>query len=74
MSAQGIEAEAEKAADTLKFACALAGIEVPGIGWSAVLGTSSFGLVHTGGMRPDAAMALAEIIRRGGEHGHAHPH
>ncbi|GAA2354264.1 hypothetical protein [Streptomyces cuspidosporus] len=57
--------DAEQAAAELRSALALAGVEALSIGWSAVGGTSPLSLVHISGIRPDAARALANAVRRG---------
>ncbi|OMI33946.1 hypothetical protein [Streptomyces sparsogenes] len=61
----GATTNAERAAAELRSALALAGIEPLSIGWSAVGGASSRGLVHISGIRPEAARALADAVRRG---------
>ncbi|MER6141262.1 hypothetical protein ABT174_14520 [Streptomyces sparsogenes] len=61
----GAKADAERAAAELRSALALAGVEALSIGWSAVGGASPLGLVHICGIRPEAARALADAVRRG---------
>ncbi|MEU1662913.1 hypothetical protein ABZ547_04765 [Streptomyces sparsogenes] len=61
----GAKTDAERAAAELRSALALAGVEPLSISWSAVGGTSPLGLVHISGIRPEAALALADAVRRG---------
>ncbi|MGO4751501.1 hypothetical protein AB4212_23285, partial [Streptomyces sp. 2MCAF27] len=58
-------ADAERAAAELHSALTLAGIEALSIGWSAVGGAAPLGLVHIHALRPEAARALARVIKRG---------
>ncbi|KAK1179514.1 hypothetical protein B7755_015995 [Streptomyces sp. NBS 14/10] len=58
-------ADVERAAAELRSALALAGIEALSVGWSAVGGAAPLGLVHIHALRPEAARALAHIVKRG---------
>ncbi|MFK4271262.1 hypothetical protein [Streptomyces milbemycinicus] len=57
-------ADAERAATELRSALTMADIEALSIGWSAVGGAAPLGLVHIQGLRPEAARALARVVKK----------